>query len=556
MPESKSLVANPEWRFRMRTFNRLIAALLLVFAAAGAVGAQTYTVLYNLGSKTGDPLNPTRQGSFAQARDGNLYSTSQTGGTNGQGTVFRLTPSGAMTVVYSFDDTHGAQPNGGLTLGTDGYLYGTTYYGGSTGFGTIFKITTGGALTSLHTFNGTTEGNGPLAAPIEGLDGNFYGTTSDGGGEVFGTVYKMTPAGAVSVLYTFGGSDRYPYALALGTDGDFYGTFTGGGTDGYGGIFKITPNGAFTMLNPFDGSNGQFPESRIIQASDGSFYGTTNDGGSGSAGVVYEMTRAGVLTDLISFANNGLGYGPYAGLLQATDGNFYGAAESNPGVSLGVIYQLTPSGTHSMLFNLTNTGGAYPGAYPQVPLFQHTTGTIYGDTEGGGTAGMGVLYSLDMGLGPFVSLLPTSAKVGKTVEFLGQGFTGTTAVSFNRTPAAFHVVSDTYLTATVPSGAKTGPVTVATSGGTLTSKTAFQVAPQLTSFNPPSGPVGAQVIIMGVSLTQTTSVVFGGVKAATFKVNSDTQVTATVPASALTGKIVITTPGGTAASATSFTVTP
>jgi uncharacterized repeat protein (TIGR03803 family) len=126
-------------------------------------------VLYNLGSQPGDPLDPARQGSFAQARDGNLYSTSQTGGTNDDGTVFRVTPSGTMTVIHNFDDTDGAQPNGGLTLGTNGYLYGTTYYDGSTGFGTIFKITTGGILTSLHTFNGTTEGNGPLATPIEGL---------------------------------------------------------------------------------------------------------------------------------------------------------------------------------------------------------------------------------------------------------------------------------------------------------------------------------------------------------------------------------------------------
>jgi uncharacterized repeat protein (TIGR03803 family) len=394
-----------------------------------------------------------------------------------------------------------------------------------------------------------------LAAPIEGLDGSFYGTTSDGGEEVFGTVYKMTPAGAVSVLYTFGGSVRYPYALTLGTDGDFYGTFTGGGTDGYGGIFKITPSGAFTVLYNFDDTNGASPESKVIQVSDGSFYGTTNDGGSGSAGVVYKLT-SGVLTDLFSFANNGLGYGPYAGLLQATDGNFYGAAASNPGVSEGVIYQLTPSGTYSMLFNLNEPGGAYPGQSPQVPLFQHTTGTMYGDTEGGGTAGMGVLYSLNMGLGPFVSLLPPAAKDAQTVEFLGQGFTGASAVAFDRTPTTFQVVSDTFLTATVPSGAKTGFVTVTTPGGTLSSSKKFLVTPQFTSFNPPSGPVGTSVTITGISLTQTTNVYFGAVKATAFTVNSDTQVSATVPTGATTEKIAITTAGGIAASATVFTVTP
>jgi hypothetical protein len=161
---------------------------------------------------------------------------------------------------------------------------------------------------------------------------------------------------------------------------------------------------------------------------------------------------------------------------------------------------------------------------------------------------------VNIGAAPFVSLVRNSGKVGKMVEILGQGFTGTTAVSFGSTAATFKVVSDTYLTATVPAGARTTAVTVTTPGGTLTSNKAFRVTPQLTSFNPPSGPVGASVTITGVSLTQTTKVTFGGVAATSFTATSDTQVTATVPTGAVTGKIAITTPGGTAASATSFTV--
>ncbi len=153
-------------------------------------------------------------------------------------------------------------------------------------------------------------------------------------------------------------------------------------------------------------------------------------------------------------------------------------------------------------------------------------------------------------------MLPYSGKVGKTVEFLGQGLTGTTAVSFNGTAASFSVLSDTYLTATVPSGAKTGFVTVTTAGGKLTSNKTFRVTPQVTSFNPPSGPMGTPVTITGVSLSQTTKVTFGGVRATVITINSDTQVTATLAAGAQTGKIVITTPGGTGTSATSFTVTP
>jgi uncharacterized repeat protein (TIGR03803 family) len=372
----------------------------------------------------------------------------------------------------------------------------------------------------------------------------------------------MTSSGTLTVLYTFDGTLRYPYALTLGTDGNFYGTFGGGSGSTGGGVFKITPQGKLTLLHSFTafGPDGATPYGAIIQARDGNYYGTTEKGGSAGYGVVYKMTPAGLLTDIHAF-NEGdcLGIYPVAGLVQATDGNFYGASASN--CSPGLLFQINSTGTYTVLLNFTNVSGAFPGASPSVSLFQHTNGTLYGDTAGGGTGNIGcitcgVLFSLDEGLGPFVSLLPYAGKVGKTVEFLGQGFTGTTAVSFNHIAASFKVVSDTYLTATIPSGAKTGFVTVVTPGGTLTSNKTFRVTPQITSFNPPSGPVGTPVTITGAGLTQTTKVTFGGVKATTFTVNSDTQVTATVPAGAKTGKIVITTAGGTATSATSFTVTP
>jgi uncharacterized repeat protein (TIGR03803 family) len=538
-------------------------AAVLLFGGATA-GAQTYSVLYNLGTQSGDPVNPAWVGLFAQGRDGNLYSTTQGGGANALGTVFQLTPSGSVKVLHSFSNTgtDGIFPYSGLTLGTDGSLYGTTYEGGSQGFGSVFKITTAGTFTLLHSFNGVSEGELPVAPPIQGTDGNYYGTTSNGGGEVFGTVYKMTPSGTLTTIYTFDGTIRYPYALTLGTDGSFYGTFGGGSTTPDGAVFKITPQGKLTILHIFNITDGQSPYGEIIQGKDGNFYGVTEKGGVGGFGVVYKMTPTGVLTDLHSFnEDDGLGLSPVAGLLQATDGTFYGVAGTNFSPRAGVLFQITSTGTYTVLFNFTNTVGAFPGASPVVPLFQHTSGTFYGDTDGGGTGNMGcitcgVLFSYNVGLGPFVSLLPYSGKVGKPVEFLGQGFTGTTSVSFNRTAATFRVVSDTYLTATVPSGAKTGAVTVVTPSATLTSNKTFRVTPQITSFAPPSGPVGTPVTITGVSLAQTTKVTFGGVKATTFTINSDMVVTATVPTGARTGKIAITTQGGTATSATSFTVTP
>ena len=252
------------------------------------------------------------------------------------------------------------------------------------GAGTVFKVTSSGKFTLLHTFNGTTEGVPADVPPIQGPDGNFYGTTSDGGGEVFGTVYKMTPSGKLTVIYTFPGSSKlaYPTGLTLGTDGNFYGTALGGGANKFGGVFKITPHGKLTVLYSFSGTpDGETPKGAIIQASDGNFYGTTEAGGLEGFGCIYKMTPAGALTIIHSFnETDGLGLHPLAGLVQATDGKFYGAAANN--TSSGVIFQITSEGTYAVLVSLTNVAGKYPGANPQVSLFQHkANGTLYGDTD-------------------------------------------------------------------------------------------------------------------------------------------------------------------------------
>ncbi len=543
------------------THLRVLAVVIAILAAsATTLHAQTYTDLYNLGSNSGDPETPAWVGLFAQGRDGNLYSTSTDGGLNAVGAAFRLTPSGTMT-PWSFDSvgSDGFYPYSGLTLGTDGNFYGTTSAGGSSGAGTVFKINASGKITTLHSFNGCSEGSNVYAPVVEGFDGNFYGTASDGGCEVFGTVYKITPAGKLTVIYTFPGTSglAYPQAISLGTDGNFYGT-TLGAKGGYGGVFKITPQGKLTVLYTFTDFGGD-PKGMIIQAKDGNFYGTTAKGGVNAEGSVYKMTPAGAVTTLRSFSeSDGMGLFPEAGLVQATDGKFYGATASNE--SSGVLFQITSTGTFTVLLNLTNTTGDFPGANPQVALFQHTSGTLYGDTYGGGSGKLcfcGVLYSLGMKLGPFVSFVGPlfEGKVGKTIEILGQGFTGTTKVSFHGVAATFAVVSDTYLTAVVPTGATTGSVTVTTPAKTLTSNRVFRVDPAILSFNPTSGTVGTQVTITGNSFTGATKVTFGGVKATTFSVDSYTQIAATVPTGAKTGRIQVTTPGGTATSATNFTVT-
>ncbi len=466
-----------------RTMTLAFATLALAMAAATTADAQTYSVLYNFGYPTG----PVYTGLLAQGRDGNLYSTTPNGGsgTSPAGTVFKITPAGALTVLYSFSYTSGGnQPESGLTLGTDGDFYGTAYGGGTVPGGrpggTVFKITSSGALTTLYNF-GTckypcVDGFYPKAPPVEGRDGNFYGTTAfSNDGTNDGVVYKVTPAGAYTILhrfvYTAGGFN--PQApLILGSDGNFYGTtYVGGKTlsstcvGGYytcGTVFKMTPSGTVTFLYEFDKTHGAAPLAPVVQGSDGNFYGTTSQGGDANGdGVIFKLTPQGQLTVLHTFNGTTDGKQPSAGLVQATDGNFYGATTLGGSKNYGTLYKITPSGTFSVLYNFDST----TGADPQVTLFQHTNGDLYSDTLTGGKYNGGAFYTLDTEFQPFVSLVPTWGTVGASIGILGQGFTSATAVSFNGASASFTVDSDTYLTATVPSTATAGVVSVTTGLG-------------------------------------------------------------------------------------------
>jgi uncharacterized repeat protein (TIGR03803 family) len=177
--------------------------IVLTLGLAPIAHAQTFSVLATFGETSVAPLNPGLPGAIAQGRDGNLYSTTSNGGTYGLGTVFKITAPGKLTVLYNFDGPHGEAPLGGLTLGTDGNFYGTTWYGGAYGSGTIFRITPGGKLTELYSFMEFSGDGGfqPYAPPIEGADGNFYGTAGYGGTNGAGTVYKLTPSGAFTALH-------------------------------------------------------------------------------------------------------------------------------------------------------------------------------------------------------------------------------------------------------------------------------------------------------------------------------------------------------------------
>lgn len=552
---------------KLATFSALLSVFLLLLVTATVVSAQTFDSLLSFDETDG--ANPYYV-FLVQGADGQLYGTTPGGGADGGGTVFKITTSGKFTTIYNFcsvancDDGYG--PVGGLVLGTDGNFYGTTANGGTGvsngGGGTVFKLTPSGTLTTLYNFcsqENCPDGYEPYVGLVQASNGILYGTTSLGGAADFGTAFSITTTGKFTSLWSFlsAGSGGFPDSgLVQGANGNLYGvTYYGGGT-----VYEITTAGKLTTLFQFNGANGDGPTGTLFLASNGTFYGTTSAGGANGSGTIFSMTAAGkVTTNLYNFCaltNCADGGTPWAGLIQASDGNLYGVTSADGANGGGTVFQFSPTTkVLTTLYSFCAQTDCTDGWTPYEGLLQDTNGTFYGTTNIGGAEGDGTVYSLSTGLGPFVLSKPGAGRVATKVTILGTSLTGTTAVSFSGTSATFTVNrTGTSISTTVPAGATTGDVKVTTPSGTLASTVAFKVTPQLTTFSPPSGTVGTMVTITGVSLTQTSKVTFGGVSAS-FTVNSDTQVTATVPTGAKAGKIVITTPGGTASSATSFTVT-
>jgi len=531
---------------------RLGAVLVLLLALSMApipLHAQTFADLHNFNCPT-DGCEGYLPGISAQGQDGNLYGTLPFGGGSDAGTVYKITPSGSLTAIYNFSGSSDGYGNySGLTLGTDGDLYGANYQDGANGYGTIFKISPAGKLTTLHNFTAAEEG-GAYSPPVEGkTHGTFYGVT------YYGKAYSITSSGTFKLLPNpTPGQSQAP--LILASDGNFYGTTLNGGGIGYGTVFRMSSTGAIKVVYSFDFTHGYQPYGPVVQGSDGYLYGTTSGGGTAAhpGGVVFKLSTAGKITVLHDFdtASTTDGHQPYGGLVAATDGSFYGTTTYGGSGGYGVIFEITKSGTYTVLHDFDSTHGQTT----ETTAVQHTNGIVYGETAVGGSDGDGVFYSLNAGISPFVSLVgyPVGT-AGTTVEILGGGLTGTSKVQFGSGSAtSFTVVSDTYMTAVVPASGTKGTVVVTTPSGPLKSKQVFTVLPVISSFTPTSGGVGTLVKITGSGLTGATKVTFGGV-AATFTVNSGTQITATVPSGAVTGKIKITTAGGSATSTGTFTVT-
>jgi uncharacterized repeat protein (TIGR03803 family) len=467
---------------KLNSLKSAFVLLLLCVTTAVCLQAQTFTLLHSFNNTDG--ATPFYSG-LVQGTDGNFYGTTKYGGAYTNGTVFKITPSGTLTTLHSFNSTDGAQPISGLVQATNGNFYGTTNTGGgnSCDCGTVFEITPSGTLTTLHVFTDSPDGNGPFGTLIQAMDMNLYGTTSFGGAHHQGTVFKISPSGTLTTLYSFctptgcTNGESPSAGLVQATNGDFYGTTYLGGIgqhlSSYGTVFQITPSGTLTTLHEFDSTDGSNPAVGLVQASNGNLYGTTVLGGSTGYGTLFEITPSGTLTMLYNF-NSGQGT-PGGGnqLIQATDGNLYGTSYGGGANDYGSIFEFTPTGTLTILHSFDSTDGANLFA----ALIQATNGSFYGTTSSGGANGLGTVFSLSIGLGPFVETRPGSGKVGAKVGILGNNLTGATSVTFNGTAAVFKVVSNTFITTTVPTGATTGTLKVVTPSGALSSNVPFRVAP-------------------------------------------------------------------------------
>jgi len=314
---------------------------------------------------------------------------------------------GQLTVLYSFDGTKGKAPVGGVIQGSDGNLYGTTEAGGSGNFGALFKITTNGAFTGLNSFK-KTNGSSPECALAQGSDLNYYGTTLKGGTNNHGVVFKMTPAGGLTTFVTFTGDNgSAPYAgLVLGSDGFFYGTTSSGGQNGKGTVFQLSQAGALTTIWSFSGSEGTNPHAGLIEGSDGSFYGTTTGGGLNGKGTVFKITSNGILTTLWSFNPKTDGANPSAGLIQGSDGLFYGTTPSGGQNGKGTVFKISSFGAFSVLWAF----GGDDGSNPHGGLVEGYDGSFYGTTTGGGANGKGTLFKITSG-GSLFTLCSLNSKL-------------------------------------------------------------------------------------------------------------------------------------------------
>jgi uncharacterized repeat protein (TIGR03803 family) len=374
-----------------------VAGLLLT--SPPTAFAQTESVLYSFANNGTDGYQP--YAALTAGAGGTVYGTTNLGGTHGYGTVFELTKKNVETALVNFKS--GPKGGGeypyfaGLVRDKAGNLYGTTSYGGAHNVGTVFVVSPDGAETVLYSFGSyTNDGAYPYGGVVLDKTGNLYGTTNIGGTKNRGTVFKVTPAGAETVLYNFtGGSDgcNPDAGVVIGKKNVIYGTTPACGASNYGNVFELTPSGTETTLHTFnlDGTDGVLPYSGLALDKAGDLYGTTYEGGANGAGAVYKLTPSGTETILHNFSFVGTeGYYPQSTVVFDKLGNLYGTTTFGAG-NLGTVYEIEPDGTETVLhrFNKDGTDGYHP--YGGVILIKNA---LYGTTLSGGANDAGTVFKV------------------------------------------------------------------------------------------------------------------------------------------------------------------
>jgi uncharacterized repeat protein (TIGR03803 family) len=454
----------------------LAAAVAMLFSAvllpakAGAAGP-LYRILHDfVGADSGSPNSP-----LVEATDGFFYGTlgGNADGIN-HGAIFRMDRSGTVQIVHRFTGPDGDGPTG-LIEASDGFFYGTTVRGGTPtnanctfmgGCGTFFRMDGSGNLTVLHSFNwGTDDGNWPNGGIVEGADGNFYGTTFQGGdGQEyggFGIAYRIGRSGTYTLLHKFSRPEGINPngGLIQATDGNLYGVTNQYGPASGGTVFRMDRAGNVTVIHGFGFGDGYQPKARLIQATDSLLYGTTEGGGASGNGVVFRVGLDGspfqVLHAFDQWGSDG--YRPIVGVIEGRDGNFYGTTPTdglgvyNPDRS-GDVFRMTSSGVVSVLHTFYGPDGSSPYA----ALVEASDGRLLGSTVGGGSAGAGVIFEVD----PTAALPVASLSISPNP--LTQGETGTGTVTLAQAAPSGGTVVEL---STNNEGAAQVPHTVTVAGG-------------------------------------------------------------------------------------------
>ncbi len=370
-----------------RSLRRWVLTTILTIFATQFMQAQTLRLLHAFDVTDG----ATPVASLLRDSLGNLYGTTNAGGTSNDGTVFKLSRAGIFTVLHNFSGADGVEPQPSVFRDLAGNLYGTTAFGGAAGFGTVYKIDTSGTETVLHSFTGGRDGKYPLGNLVRDKSGNFYSTTSAYLAGTGGTVFKLGPKGRLTTLHTFAGTDGVVPTGNLVRDsaGNLYGTCSLGGIGG-GTVWKLDTAGTLTVLHSFDGTDGNDPSGGLIADSAGNLYGTAVDGGSDNGGTVFRVAETGssfaLLFNFDYGAAGGLAFGTLA---RDPAGNLYGSTITGGGGCLhlqgcGAIWKLD---TNNQITVLTNFGQGNRGRTPYGGVILDKAGNLYGTASAGGRSG-------------------------------------------------------------------------------------------------------------------------------------------------------------------------